>query len=121
MSSSLKMFITEIRDDIAVVTATKNLSEFVYEKLEAEAADVLELLTDARCRSVVIDLSQTEYCGSTALGLFLKIWKLTRSNKGKMSFCGLSANEKEVFATMKLDSLWPICDTLDESLAAVRD
>lgn len=119
MSTAPGLFLTECRDKIAIVTATRDLSEFVYESLETEATSVMALLGDGQCRSVVIDLSRTDYCGSTALGLFLKIWKLTRANNGKMSFCGLSENEKEVFATMKLDSLWPICDTLEESLAAV--
>lgn len=120
MASSQKLFEIARRDDIAVITATRDLSEFVYEALESEASDVLALLKDGRCRSVVVDLSQAEYCGSTALGLFLKLWKQTRANHGKMSFWGLSANEEEVFATMKLDSLWPLCKTLDEALQAVR-
>ena len=120
MASLPKLFEVSQKDDIAIVTAMRDLSEFVYEALESEAADVLALLKNEHCRSVVVDLSPTEYCGSTALGLFLKIWKQTRANNGKMSFCGLSENEQEVFATMKLDSLWPLCETLDEALAAVR-
>ena len=83
-------------------------------------AAVWALLKEGHGRSVIIDLSRPDYCGSTALGLFLKLWKQTRINNGKMSFCGLSANEEEVFATMKLDSLWPLCKTLDEALDAVR-
>ena len=121
MASLPKLFEIARQDDIVIVTAMRDLSKFVYEALESEAADVLALLKDEHCRSVVVDLSPTDYCGSTALGLFLKIWKQTRANNGKMSFCGLSANEMEVFATMKLDSLWPLCDTLDEALDAVRD
>jgi len=120
MASSPKLFEISRQDDIAIVTATSNLSEFVFEALESQAADVLALLKDGQCRSVIVDLSRTDYCGSTALGLFLKLWKQTRINNGKMSFCGLSANEEEVFATMKLDSLWPLCKTLDEALDAVR-
>jgi anti-anti-sigma factor len=120
MASSPKLFEISQQDDIVIVTAMRDLSEFVYEALESEAVDVLALLKDGHCRSVVVDLSPTDYCGSTALGLFLKIWKQTRANNGKMSFCGLSANEHEVFATMKLDSLWPLCDTLDEAMEAVR-
>ena len=95
-------------------------SDLVFEALESQAADVLALLKDRQCRSVIVDLSRTDYCGSTALGLFLKLWKQTRINNGNMAFCGLSANEEEVFATMKLDSLWPLCKTLDEALDAVR-
>ena len=120
MASSRKLFEIARQDNIAIVTATSDLSEFVYERLESEAADVLALLKDGQCRSVVVDLSQTDYCGSTALGLFLKLWKQTRANNGKMAFCGLSANEEEVFGTMKLDSLWPLCKTLEEALQAVR-
>jgi anti-anti-sigma factor len=120
MPSTTKLFETECRGDVAIVTATDNLSEFAYEALEREASEVLSLLQQAHCRHVVVDLGRTDYVGSTALGLFLKLWKLARSNQGNMAVCGLSENEREVFATMKLDALWPIRDTLEEALAAVR-
>ena len=68
MASSPKLFEISQQDDIVIVTAMRDLSEFVYEALESEAADVLALLKGEHCRSVVFDLSPTDYCGSTALG-----------------------------------------------------
>ena len=120
MKASANLFEHECLDDTIVVTATRDLSEFEYETLESEAANVLALLGKGEYKNVVVDLSRSDYCGSTALGLFLKLWKYARQNQGAVAFCGLSDNEREVFNTMKLDSLWPICETREEALAAVR-
>ena len=107
------------RGETLVVKSARDLTEFAYDKLEDEAHEVLSLLERPEFRNVVVDLSRSDYCSSTALGLFLKFWKSARDRGGAMVFCGLSPHEHEVFRTMKLDALWPICQTLDEALKIV--
>ena len=37
-----------------------------------------------------------------------------------MAFCNLSANENEILAVTRLDTLWPTFSTRDEAVKAVR-
>jgi len=121
MSPSKKLFEMECQDDTVILIAKADLSEFEYEALEEEAAEAMSLLCAGDHKNVVVDLSETDYCGSTALGLFLKLWKQSRSYNGAMAFCGLSENELEIFATMRLELLWPICETREQALEAVQN
>ena len=120
MNPPTNLFEMEYQDDTIILIAKADLSEFEFEALEAEATQAVSLLSSGKHKNIVIDLSETDYCGSTALGLFLKLWKQARSNDGAMAFCGLSDNEREIFATMRLDLLWPIFEKREQALAAVR-
>ena len=120
MNPSTNLFEMECRDDTVILIAKADLSEFEYETLEAEATEAMSLLSTGEHKNIVVDLSGTDYCGSTALGLFLKLWKQTRRDDGAMAFCGLSDNEREIFATMRLELLWPIFEKREQALAAVR-
>lgn len=120
MKRAKDLFTIDCLNETIVITATSDLSEFEYEALEEEADEALAFLVKGDHKNVVVDLSRSDYCGSTALGLFLKLWKQARRNGGRMALYGLSENEREVFATMKLDTLWPICATRDEALVAVE-
>jgi anti-anti-sigma regulatory factor len=67
-----------------------------------------------------MDFCKTDYYGSTALGFFMKLWKRVKTQNGRMAFCNVSGHEKYILTVMNLDSLWPICSTRAEALAAVR-
>ena len=97
-----------------------NLREFDFERIQAGAETVLSWLENGDVQNLVIDFSETEFYGSTALEFFVKLWKRVCSVGGKMAFCGVSEHELEVLQTTKLDSLWPICKTREEALAAVE-
>jgi anti-anti-sigma factor len=71
-------------------------------------------------RNILLDFEGTDYYGSTALGLFLKLWKRVRSLDGNMAFCNVSEHEREVLRLTRLDSLWPICGTREEALETLQ-
>ena len=114
------LFEIECQGDIVIVTPSKDLGEFDYEQSVAESREALELLDQTKNKkNVVIDFSKTDYFGSTALGVFLKLWKRVRQRDGHMAFCGLSEHEREILAVTKLDRLWSICDSKESALKAV--
>jgi anti-anti-sigma factor len=106
--------------DTIIVVPAVNLQELEYRRIEEGAKRILDLLSGTPIKNVVMDFYKTDYYGSTALGLFLKLWKRVRTQKGRMAFCNVSDHEKEILQVMNLDSLWPICSTRAEALAAVR-
>lgn len=109
-------------DNAIILTPQRNLSEFDFPQIETEAAEIMGQISKDGGPIVVCDFSKMDYCGSTALGFFTRLLKDTRSRGGEMAFCNVSAGEKEVLEVTKLDTLWPICDSLDEALqtAAAR-
>jgi anti-anti-sigma factor len=119
MIASADVFEIDLEGRTLIVTPARDLRELEFEQIEAETAEVLRLVDAGTIRNVVVDLYQTDYCGSTALGLIVKLWKRVRQKGGRMALCNLSEHEREIFAMAKLDSLWPICCSREEALMAV--
>ncbi len=107
--------------DTLIVVPVVDLSELDYQRINAGARAILAALDGTNIKNVVLDLSRTDYYGSTALGFFLNLWKKVRSWKGRMAFCNVSEYEREILRVTELDNLWPICSSRSEALAAVRE
>jgi anti-anti-sigma factor len=120
MPTAAALFEIECGDDAIIVTPTKDLGEFDYQQLVAESQEALQLL-DRRPdqKNVVLDLRNSNYFGSTALGLCLKLWRRVGLRGGRMAFCNVSEFEREVLAATRLDTLWLICESKSEAVEAV--
>jgi anti-anti-sigma factor len=114
------IFEVEQEGDTIVAVPAVDLRELDYQRIEAGARAILELLNGTGVTNVVLDFRKTDYYGSTALGFFLKLWKRVRDRKGRMAFCNVSDHEKEILQVTSLDRLWPVCPSRNEALAAVR-
>jgi anti-anti-sigma factor len=114
------LFDVEQDGDVLVVVPTADLRESAYDALDAGAKDVFDRLAAGGIAGVVLDFYRTDFFGSTALGLFVRLWKRISERGGRMAFCNLSDHEKEILAVTRLDSLWPICRTRQEALNAAR-
>jgi CPA1 family monovalent cation:H+ antiporter len=82
-----------------------------------------EVISDdvlGRIKNVVIDFHRTDYYASTALIFFMRLWTRVKRGNGLMAFCNLSDHEKEILQVTKLDRLWPICESREQALQAVR-
>jgi anti-anti-sigma factor len=115
------IFEIEREGDTIIVIPAVDLRELDYQRIEERARTILELLNGSNIKNVVLDFHKTDYFGSTALGVFLKLWKRVSSKNGRMALCNISDNEKEILQIMKLDHFWPICSSRIEALVAVRE
>lgn len=106
--------------DTLVITPVRDMRELHYAEIEAEAKEVLRLLTDDTVKHVVVDFHKTDYYGSTALGFFLKLWKRVRTRQGQLAFCNVSPHELEILKLTRLDNVWSVCTTRAAALAAVH-
>ena len=109
----------ELDQDTTIVTPVRNLGELDSDLFAVDVDGVLRLLTQQRARNVVIDLCHTEFFGSDAICLFLKLHRGVRKNQGRMAFCSASPNEREVLTMMALDTLWPIFPQRSDALEFV--
>ncbi len=116
-----RIFEMEQEGDTIIVTPTLDLQELDYERIQEEAAKILECLNGTGIKNVVLDFHKTDYYGSTALGFFVKLWKRVRMQGGRMAFCNVSDHEKDILKITNLDHLWRICPSRIEALEAVRN
>jgi anti-anti-sigma factor len=103
-----------------VVTPTSDLRELEFDRIEAGAAEVLQSLEEGRATNVIVDLKNSNFCGSTALGFFVKLWKRVKTSGGQMVFCGVSVTEQAILKVTHLDTLWPQRPDLKEAFALIQ-
>lgn len=114
------IFEIEQQGNTIIAVPLVDLREMEYQRIEEGARQILDLLNGADARNVILDFHKTDYYGSTALGVFLKLWTKVRSRNGRMAFCNVSAHEQEILQVTKLDHLWMICSSRSEALGAVK-
>jgi anti-anti-sigma factor len=114
-----RLYEMERHDDTIVVTPFGDLRELDFDHIEAAAAKTLELLSGSGAKNLVLDFRNTDYYGSSALGLFVKLWKRIKKHGGHMAFCNLSPHEKEILEITHLDHFWSVYPTRNEALAAL--
>ena len=107
-------------DDVVIMTPVSDLRELDFGTTEKSASKVFDLLAEKKAKHVVIDLSKTDYYGSTALGFSVKLRKRVADQGGQMAICNISKHELEVLQVTRLDELWPICDSREAAIEAVR-
>lgn len=120
MQSATNLFSLECRDGTVIVTPMEDLSEFQFRELTRQATQAFDELETLDIRKVVVDFRNTDYFGSTALGLFVQLWSRICGKGGRLAFCNLSDREQQILTITHLDSKWPLCENLEDALQAVN-
>jgi anti-anti-sigma regulatory factor len=55
------------------------------------------------------------------VALFIKLWKQSLANGGRMAFCHLSAHLRQLVEVLCLDKVWPVFASEPEAFAYVSD
>jgi stage II sporulation protein AA (anti-sigma F factor antagonist) len=113
------VFHTEIAGNTLIICPLHDLRELDQQELQQAGEAVLDALVHSPIQNVVIDLSKTDYFGSTALGVFVALWQETRRRMGRMALCNLSAHEREILEVTRLDDLWRLCSSRQDAICAV--
>ena len=74
-----------------------------------------------RPSNVVINCEHMDRCCSSAVGLFIKLWKRAQANHGRMAFCNLSAHLRQLIEILRLDKMWPVFDSLADAIEHVKE
>jgi anti-anti-sigma factor len=111
------LFEIEREGGTIIVTPVVNLGEL--EDMDLNAEEVVEVLSDLSIKNLVMDFHKTDYFGSTALGLFVKLWKMVTARNGCMAFCNPSEHELEILHVTRLNTLWPICKSREQAMKVV--
>ena len=80
---------------------------------------VLKQLAAAGNRRWIVDLSQTEYLGSSMLGLFVNMREKIRLAGGILVLCNMSPPLTRIFKTCCLERLFTIAKSRADAMALV--
>jgi len=68
----------------------------------------------------IVDLSQTEYLGSSMLGLFVNMREKVKHGGGVLVLCGMSPPLAQIFKACCLERLFTIAKSRGEAMAMVE-
>ena len=120
-ATARRMFDVDQEDVTLILVPTSDLRELNFDRIEADAGLVFERLKDETVKNVVVDFSETDLFGSSALGFFLNVWKKVKYRNGRMVFCNVSDHEQDMLRATRLDHFWPIHSTRAEAMMSIKD
>lgn len=118
--SDKELFQSEMIGNTIIIVPTRNMGEFEMAEMEADpmsAFQQLAELTDGH--NVVVDLSQTDYFGSSTIGLFNRLVSHVREQSRKVAFCNLSSHEQEVVQITRVSDFWDVKESREEAIRFV--
>lgn len=104
----------------ALIAFPKNLWASSCNDFQDECQRLEEDIRRGVVRNVVVDCSHTNCFGCTALGLFVRLWKMASEHDGQFVMCCLSDFHHEMLAVMRLNKLWTFYKSRNDALQAVR-
>lgn len=103
------------RGDSAVVSVLGDLDIATSPSLRQSVLTVLQ----GGVRSVVIDLTPTDFIDSVGLGVIVAIWKRVRVHGGELAVVCPEPRLQRVFRVVDLHQVLPLHDTVEAALAAL--
>lgn len=70
--------------------------------------------------SIILDLENLDYLDSSGLGSIIYIFSDLKKHDGKMSICHLNGSPRNLIQMTRLDKLFLIADTIEESVEQVK-
>ena len=101
--------------DRHVVAVRGEIDLFTAPELKQKLTDAIE---SGKSR-IVVDLTETTFLDSTALGVLIGAVKRLRSRDGVLTIVNTDANIAKTFEITGLDQIFPISATRDEAVKAL--
>jgi anti-anti-sigma factor len=81
------------------------------------AQSLVELADDADPPLVVLDLSNTQFFGSSFIEVLFRLWtRLQARSGGRFAICGLTPHCVDVLKITHLDTLWQLTPTREQAV-----
>ncbi|MBW3540745.1 MAG: ATP-binding protein, partial [Planctomycetes bacterium] len=115
-----KLFTVERDGAVLVVVPQHSLGSFVEAELLDHMGQVVDQIERGGIHAVVVDFQHADYFGSSMLEALRQIWNQLRRIDGRLVLCRVSEVGREIIGISHFDTVWTICDTREEALAAAR-
>ncbi|MDA1015768.1 MAG: STAS domain-containing protein [Planctomycetota bacterium] len=116
MTESSDQYTFEPADGYAIVTLHPSLHEARWAAIETVGTEFIEKFAGQELKSVVVDLGQLPFMGSSLVALLVRIWKAAQATKGQMVVVNANEMVLEVLTLAGLTSVWTIRDTREEGI-----
>ena len=90
------------------------------ELLDGDPGGVFELLDRVPGINVVVDCGNVPVCFSSTVVFFIRLWKKTVANHGRIAFCNASPHLLQEFEVLHLNGMWPMFGSLSEAIEHVE-
>lgn len=107
--------------DVLVVTPSPALRQMDSGLVEGASAVILEPLNGVDGPLVVADLTHLPAFGTSFLAVLLRCWKRISHSGGTLALAGCSPDTLRLLKLTKVETIWPIYDTVPEAVAALID
>jgi anti-sigma B factor antagonist len=98
-----------------VIAVRGEIDLFTAPELKSALTDAIE----AGRSGIVVDLSETTFLDSTALGVLIGTVKRLRTREGRLTIANTDENIAKTFEITGLDHIFTIRGTRDEAIAAL--
>lgn len=104
--------------DVTIVRLDREYDALDVERHRLISGLLLDQADVASPPRLLLDMSATNYIGSSFIELLFRVWKRLQQRHGTMAICGLTPFCFEVLTVTGLEKLWPLYTDCDEALAS---
>lgn len=114
-------FTKVVKHNEASVIVLNGLCKHVDEtNVDQVGRELMDAVTAAVPPKVAVDLSATDFFGSSFIEVLFRLWnRLQHKPGGKLVLVGLRPYCREVLEITHLDKLWAICETQADAVTAL--
>lgn len=94
--------------------------QFVGGEETDELRDTLKSISDSQKNKLIIDLNDTTYLNSTALGVLISAHANFVKRDGKIILCNISKSIENIFVITKLTMVFTITETLEQAINKLK-
>lgn len=103
-----------------LITPRGDISTLQEPDVLAELKQALDAYAGHPAQSIVVDLENAPYFGSSMLGALIKLWRRVVAGPGRMILCNLSEAEQDILRVTRLDAVWEVYSSLSSALEAAN-
>ena len=103
---------------LTIVEVDSEYDSLAVAQLEELGVLLLEAARQAEPPIMLLDLSETQYIGSSFLGVLMRVWKRLRDRHGRLALCDANDVCGDVLRASKLDTIW---DVFSDRATAVKE
>jgi anti-sigma B factor antagonist len=115
MPAEFALIEESIDDERHVVAVRGEIDLFTAPDMKATLLEII----DAGKTRIVVDLTETDFLDSTALGVLIGTVKRLRARDGALTIVNVDANIAKTFEITGLDQIFTIVPTREEAIAAL--
>lgn len=108
-------------DGITIAMFRQSFSQLDEMSIDIVNRRLGELVATLQPPTLILDMSQVEFFGSSFIESVFRAWKRLQGRPGaKFALCRLQPYCREVLEVTHLDQLWTLCGTREEAIAKLQ-